>query len=131
MVEIAHEKGELTEKEVLDGVHSLGEAYMWMDGVDDAEDDDDALAVISCFERAKEGFECLLGEDSAEAVMASFSFASQLPCYDDVISEYRRLWETARTSLPNDPITFDIVSEVRKCEEQVNGISQRLLYVTS
>lgn len=65
-----------------------------------------------------QGFERLLGEDSAEAIMAAFSFASQLPSYDDVISEYRRLWERARTLLPNDPITFDIVSEVRERERE-------------
>ena len=56
MLEKAHTKGELAEKDVLDGIHSLGEAYMWMDGVDGADDDDneDAVIVITCFERARE-----------------------------------------------------------------------------
>ena len=59
MLEKAHKAGKVTEEEVLDGVLQLGDAHMWMDDG----------RVLECFERAKEGFVRLLGEDSAKASM--------------------------------------------------------------
>ena len=59
----AYEAEKVTEEVVLDGVLALGRAYMWMRKVDDCK---------ACFEKAKEGFLRLLGEDHAKSVDATF-----------------------------------------------------------
>jgi tetratricopeptide (TPR) repeat protein len=67
---------------------------------------------VTCFERAKEGFVRLLGEDSAKAVNAALSVASQLPSADEMITEYRRLWEMAKVSLPDEAVTYEIANDL-------------------
>ena len=52
VLEKAHEARNVPEEEVHDGVLALGGAYMWMRKWDECQ---------ACFERAKEGFVCLLG----------------------------------------------------------------------
>ena len=70
----------------------------------------------TCYLRAKEGFVRLLGEDSAKAVNAAYAVASQLPSADrgirpsKRIAEYRRLWEKAKVSLPEEAVTYDIAN---------------------
>ena len=103
VLEKAHKAGKVTEEEVLDGVLALGEAHMWMEEWDECGE---------CFERAKEGFVRLLGEDSAKAVDAAYRVASQLPSDDEEIAECRRLWEMAKVSLPEEAVTYDIANQL-------------------
>ena len=101
VLEKRHAEGKpTTEEDVLDGVLALGRAYMRMQ---DPECHD-------CFRRAKEGFVRLLGEDSAKAVNAACRVAGQLASDDERIAEYRRLWEMAKVSLPEEGVTYDIVN---------------------
>ena len=46
----------------------------------------------------------LLGEDSAKAVEAAYSVASQIQSDGEEISEYRRLGEMAKVSLPDETV---------------------------
>ena len=104
LLEEAHAAGDgVTEEEVLDGVMALGIAYTWVDEWNECR---------ACFRRAKEGFVRLLGEDSAKAVHAAYSVASRLPSDDERIAEYRRLWEMAKVSLPEETVTYDIASQL-------------------
>ena len=81
---------------------ALGKAHMWIDEGDDCK---------ACFERAKERFVRLLEESNAKVLDASKAIASQLPLDDDNIAEYRRLWEIANVSLPDEAVTFDIAHD--------------------
>ena len=110
VLEKAYEVGKVTHEGVLDGVMALGVAYMWMDGRDDYK---------ACFERAKEGFVLLLGEKSSKAVRAAFLFVGE-SAVDEIIVEFRWLWEKAKVSLANEAVTCDIVKSLgielyRKC----------------
>ena len=67
------------------------------------------------FERAKEGFVGLLWENSAKAVYAAFMVASQIPSVDEIIAEYRRLWEMAKVSLPDEGVTYIIANDLGSC----------------
>ena len=100
VLEKANEAGGTKEK-VLDGVLALGMAYNQMRGVE----------CRPCFKRAKEGFVWLLGENCAKAVNAALVVASQTSV-DGRMVEYRRLWEIARISLPDEAVTFDIASSL-------------------
>ena len=102
VLEKAHKAGKVTEEEVLDGVLQLGNAYMWMRQGE----------CRACFRRAKEGFVRLLGEDSAKAVNAAYSVASQIPTDDERIVEFRRLWEMAKVSLPEEAVTYAIANQL-------------------
>ena len=84
ILEKAYAAGKLTEEKVLDGVLALGDAYMWMG-------DYEAMA---CFERAKEGFVRLLGENSAKAADAAFKCCAGAKD-DELVAKYARLRETA------------------------------------
>ena len=98
------------EEEVLDGVFALGRAEGKMNiGKSKA-----------CYERAKEGFVRLLEENSAKAVKAAFKVASQNPSVDEMITEYRRLWERAKVSLPVEVVTFDLANDLG-CELDEKG----------
>ena len=66
----------------------------------------------ACYERAKEGFKRLLGGDSAKGVGASFSGTSQIQSAEERIAEYRRFWEMAKVSLPDDAVTYNVANEV-------------------
>ena len=101
VLEKAHKADEATEEEVLDGVLQLGVAHKVMDEWDECDE---------CFERAKEGFVRLLGEDSAKAVNAAFRIVGQIPSNEERIAEYRRLWERAKISLAEEAITYNIAS---------------------
>ena len=69
------------EQEVLDGVFALGRAEMRMKtGKSNA-----------CFEKAKEGFVRLLGEDSVKAVQSACFIATQLSTIEERFAEYMRL----------------------------------------
>ena len=90
------------EEEELDGVMTLGRAYMWMgDG-----------ECKACFKRAKEGFARLIGENSAKEVNAAYMVASLIPSDDENIAEYRRLWEMAKVSLSDEAVTYDIATQL-------------------
>ena len=102
-VEEKFRKGKVTEEEVLDEVLELGDAHMWMREWDEC---------CECFERAKEGFVRLLGEDSAKAVNAAYMIATQIPSDDEEIAEYRRLWERAKVSLPEEAVTYQIANSL-------------------
>ena len=93
----------MIEDELLDGVVALGDACMWMDEYDECE---------ACSKKAKEGFVRLLGENSAKAVYAAFKVAGQLEDEDEMIAEYRRLWEMAKVSLPDEAITYDVANDL-------------------
>ena len=58
----------------------------------------------ACFERAKEEFVRLLGEDSAKAVNAVFKVAGQLPSGEEMSGV--RIWEMAKVSLPEEAVTY-------------------------
>ena len=62
--------------------------------------------------RVKEGFVRLLGENSARAVYAAFKVDGQLEDEDEVIAEYRQLWEMAKVSLPDKAVTYDVSNEL-------------------
>ena len=66
--------------------------------------------MMACFRRAREGFVRLLGEDSAKAVNAAYAVASQIPSDDERIAEFRRLWEMAKVSMPDEAVTYDIAT---------------------
>ena len=84
LLERAHEAGErVTEEEVLDGVMVLGDTCMRVDNIWEECD--------SCFERAKEGFVCLLGEDHAKSVEVTQSLLIQTTVGDECITELRTL----------------------------------------
>ena len=102
LLEQAHEAGEVTEEEVLDAVHQLGDAHMWKENSE----------CKACYVRAKEGFVRLLGEDSAKAVNAAYKVAGQIPSIDEKMAEFRRLWEIAKVSLPEEAVTYDIVKQL-------------------
>ena len=103
----------MTEEEVLDGVLQMGVAHMWMN---------QRNGCLNCFERAKEGFVRLLGEGGAKAVNAAFMVAAQLPSDDERIAEFRRLWEMAKVSLPEEAVTYDIANDLgAKMMEKGNG----------
>ena len=106
-LEKAWKAGGVNEEVVLDGVLALGDLYLEI-----AESDDDWDECEACFQRAKEGFVRLLGEDSAKALDAAYGVASQLVSDDEEIAEYRRLWEIAIVSLPDEAITFMIANEL-------------------
>ena len=103
----AYEAGKATEEEVLDGVVALSRAEMWMDEYDEYE---------ACFERAKEEFVRLLGEDSAKAVYAAFYvvLVSDAWSYmlDEGVADLRRLWEMAKVSLPDEAVTYDVADDL-------------------
>ena len=103
VLEKAYEAGKVTEEEVLDGVLAPGKAYGWIDERDEC---------TACYQRAKEGFTHLLGEDSAKAVNVALAIASQIPSANERIAELRRLWEMAKISLPEEAVTYDVASEV-------------------
>ena len=71
----AYKARKATKEEDLDGILVLVQAYMWVDKGDKCK---------ACFERAKEGFVRLLGEDSAKAVTTAFRVAGQLPTLDEI-----------------------------------------------
>ena len=95
----------MTEEEVLDGVLELGVAHMWFE-------ESTVDEMMACFERAKEGFVRLLGEDSAKAVSAAYMVAGQIPSEGERIAEYRRLWEKAKVSLPEEAFTYHIANDL-------------------
>ena len=99
----AYEAGKVTEEVVLDGVMALEDAHMWMDEGDEC---------LVGFERAKGGFEHLLGENSAKAVNVAYSVASQISSDDEEIAELQRLWEMARVSVPDEAVTFNIATDL-------------------
>ena len=101
VLETAYEKGGATEEMVLDKILALGRAYMWVGEGDESQ---------ACYERAKEGFMRLLGEDSAKAVGAAFRLVRGST--DKKIAEYRRLWEMAKVSLPDEVVTYDVANEL-------------------
>ena len=80
---------------------------MWV-----AESDEECNECKTCFERAKEGFVRLLGEGSPKAVNVAYSITSQLPTDDERIMEYKRLWERAKGSLPNEAVKYDIATSM-------------------
>ena len=99
VLEKAHKAGKVTEEAVLDGVLQLGDAHMRMKQRNEC---------VACFRRAKDGFMRLLGEGSAKAVNAAFKVAGQIPSDDERIAEWRRLWEMAKVSLPEEAVTYEI-----------------------
>ena len=105
-MEKAYEAGEVTEEELLDGFLALGRAYEWMEHWDENVD----WESYKYFERAKEGFIRLLGENSAKALNAAYYLVEGSD--DEVIEEYRRLWEMAKVSLPDETVTFQIASDL-------------------
>lgn len=54
----------------------------------------------------------LLGEESAKAVNAAYFVANQIPSHNERIAELRRLWETAKVSLPDEVVMYDIASQL-------------------
>merc|ERR1719506_3274941 len=46
------------------------------------------------------------------AVDAAFAVAGQIPSVDEKIMEYRRLWEMAKVSLPEEAVTYDIANSL-------------------
>ena len=64
----------------------------------------------ACFKRAKEGFICLLGENSTKATLAAYLLVGGT--VDEYIVEYRRLWEMAKVLLPDEAFTFDIANDL-------------------
>ena len=64
----------------------------------------------ACYQRAKEGFVCLLGEDSAKAVGAAFRLARV--SNDEKITKYGRLWDTTKVFLPDEAVTYDVASQL-------------------
>ena len=110
-MEKAHVAGKATEKEVLDGVLALGRSYMWMDEYDDCE---------ACFKRAKEGFVRLLGADHVKSVDVTKNLLLQTTEDDnELIAEFRALWERAKVTLVDEAVTFDIANDLgdRLCKE--------------
>ena len=81
VLEKAYEAGKVTEDELLDGVMALEKAEMWM-GTGKS---------LACFERAQEGFDCLLVEGSAKAVEAAYSVAGRTLRGNEQTAGYRRL----------------------------------------
>ena len=65
-------------------VYALGLACVWMYECDECE---------ACYERAREEFVRLLGEDHAKSVGATFSLLVQTTRGDERIAELRALWE--------------------------------------
>ena len=64
LLEWAHELGDgETEEEVLDGVLALGKAYARIQ---------EFSGCMYCYERAKQGYDWLLGEDHAKSVEATY-----------------------------------------------------------
>ena len=102
VLEKVYEAEEATEEKALDWVMELGLVYMWMD-------DGECKA---CFERAKEGLVCLLGENCAKAVHAAYRLVGGSA--DEMITEYRRLWERAKVSLPDEAVTSDLAKRPGK-----------------
>ena len=104
LLEEAHAAGGegVTEEEVLDAVFALGKAYNTAENRSECR---------TCFERAKEGFSCLLGEDSAKSVRAAYSCCAFLKGGKKIL-EIRRLWERAKVTLPDEAVTFDIASQL-------------------
>ena len=66
----------------------------------------------ACYKRAKEGFVRVLGEGSAKALDAAYRVANQTLHFDEKIMEFKRLWEMANVSLPDEAVTFDIASQL-------------------
>ena len=63
----------------------------------------------------EEGFNdgaLVLGEDSAKVVYAAFMVAIQIRSKDAEIAEYRRLWELAKGSLPEEVVSYDIANQL-------------------
>ena len=104
LLEQAHGAGEVAEEEVLDVVLALGKAFNRM-----GEDNGSKY----CFERAKVGYDRLLGKDSVKATEAAFLVASQLLSIDETSVEYKRLWE--KVSLPQQAVTYDITNQLGSC----------------
>ena len=63
---------------------------------------------MHCYTRAKEEYVRLLGENSAKAIEAALAIVSQLHNNAARVKEYKRLWEIAKDSLPNEVATYDI-----------------------
>ena len=93
---------EVAEEEVLDGALKLGEAYGCMKDWENCR---------MCYWRAKQGFVCLLGEDSAKAIDAAYHVTTQI-LEPDAIVELKRLWEIAKVSLPNETITYTVAHDL-------------------
>jgi tetratricopeptide (TPR) repeat protein len=104
VLEKRHAEGKpTTEEDILDGVLALGSAHAWTQEWGECK---------VYFRRAKEGFVRLLGEDSVKAVDAALAVASQLPSEDESIVEFRRLWEMAKVSLPDEAVTYNIANSL-------------------
>ena len=70
--------------------------------------------------RAKKGFVTLCGEDHAKSIEATYQLVLQATRGDERISEFRRLWEMAKVSLPDEAVTCDIANELG-CELDQKG----------
>ena len=122
VLEKAHKAGKATEEEVLDGSLQLGDAHLWIDEWGEC---------VECYKRAKEGFVRLLGEVSAKAVNAAYKVANQLPP-DEQIAEYRRLWEMAKVSLPEEAVTYDIANQLGvELDEKGKHEEAKVLYLAA
>ena len=104
LLEQAHEVGEgVTEEEVLDGVYTLGRANNRMRERDH---------LLYCYERVKEGFMRLLGEDSAKRVAVTKNLLNQTTRCDGRIAEFRALWERMKVSLPDEAVSNDVANQL-------------------
>ena len=104
-LERAHEAGKgVTEEEVLDGVHVLGLACMLMR---------ERYGMPYCYERVKEGFVCLLGEDHAKSVEATYGVVAQTAKDDDErMVGLSALWDLVKLSLPDEAVTYAVADQL-------------------
>ena len=107
LLESRYASDEASEEDILDASAELGNAFMWTSQYTNA---------WACYERAKEGYTRILGEDHVKTVEADFRVATQTissgGTLEDKIREYRRVWEKASTLLPDEEITYLIAQEL-------------------
>ena len=70
----------------------------------------------------------LLGENSAKAFMV----ATQIPSEEEAIAEYRRLWEMAKVSLPDEAVTYDVANQLgARLQEKGKHEEAKALYLAA
>ena len=82
---------------------ALEKTCMWMDEGDEC---------VYCYDRAKIGYNRLLGEDHAKTIEATKNIFYQTAEGDELIAELRALWERVKVSLSDEAITYGVANSL-------------------
>mmetsp|Transcript_13469 Transcript_13469/g.27547 ORF Transcript_13469/g.27547 Transcript_13469/m.27547 type:complete len:472 (-) Transcript_13469:15-1430(-) len=118
ILEKEYEAGEVTEEELLDGVLALGRAHnLTMDGLCPA-----------FFERAREGYNRLLGPDHEKTLEAEYSVTSQLRSEKEQVKLYKNLLNRTLRILGDHELTFDTANELGIKMKNKNDLEASMKY---